>query len=190
MSIKKPRTVNRFGSQVRLSPLIQGQGSNKLEDVFFELPPEYKWLCINCEGEAWAYIYEPIEDFRFGRFASTNEENGLYVGVDFDITDWENSLIYRHDVNETTKAEGDAKGAIMSKVPVYTQKAKAAYRKRTTSLTITVNPEKEKDVYDWLNNQENKAGGVKRLIRAELSRQRRAIALKELEGSPYLAKSE
>ena len=58
-----------------------------------------------------------------------------------------------------------------SKLPVYTQKAKAAYRKRNSSLTMTINPKTEPDIAEWLNAQSNKSGAVKELIRQAIANQ-------------------
>lgn len=57
-----------------------------------------------------------------------------------------------------------------SKVPVYTMKAKTAYRKRNTSCTFTINVETEDDVLDWLSRQTNKSGAIKELIREAIKR--------------------
>lgn len=52
-----------------------------------------------------------------------------------------------------------------SKLPNYTRKAKADYRKRNTSCTFTINIETESDILDWLSRQTNKSGALKALIR-------------------------
>lgn len=52
-----------------------------------------------------------------------------------------------------------------SKLPIYTQKAKSAYRARNTSVTFTINVNSEADVLEWLNRQSNKSGAIKELIR-------------------------
>lgn len=52
-----------------------------------------------------------------------------------------------------------------SKLPIYTQKAKSAYRERNTSVTFTINVNSEADVLEWLNRQSNKSGAIKELIR-------------------------
>lgn len=52
----------------------------------------------------------------------------------------------------------------MSKSPSYTQKAKADYRKRITTVTITINPRTEPEIYKKINEQDNKSGYIKGLI--------------------------
>lgn len=58
-----------------------------------------------------------------------------------------------------------------SKLPVYTRKAKAEYRKRNSSFTFTINLETESSILDWLNRQSNKSGAVKGLILDAIERE-------------------
>lgn len=59
-----------------------------------------------------------------------------------------------------------------SKLPIYTQKAKSAYRERNTSVTFTINVNSEADVLEWLNRQSNKSGAIKSLIRQAAAREK------------------
>lgn len=59
-----------------------------------------------------------------------------------------------------------------SKLPIYTQKAKSAYRARNTSVTFTINVNSEADVLEWLNRQSNKSGAIKSLIRQADAREK------------------
>lgn len=56
----------------------------------------------------------------------------------------------------------------MSKLPSYTQKAKADYRKRITTVTITINPRTEPEIYKKINEQDNKSGYIKNLIKNDI----------------------
>lgn len=56
----------------------------------------------------------------------------------------------------------------MSKIPSYTRKAKAEYRKRITTVTITINPKTEAEIYKKINEQENKSGYIKSLIELDI----------------------
>ena len=56
----------------------------------------------------------------------------------------------------------------MSKLPSYTQKAKAEYRKRITTVTITINPRTELEIYEKISEQENKSGYIKSLIERDI----------------------
>ena len=57
---------------------------------------------------------------------------------------------------------------LMSKLPSYTQKAKAEYRKRITTVTITINPRTELEIYEKISEQENKSGYIKSLIERDI----------------------
>lgn len=59
-----------------------------------------------------------------------------------------------------------------SKLPIYTQKAKADYRARNTSVTFTINVNSEADVLEWLNRQSNKSRAIKSLIRQADAREK------------------
>lgn len=56
----------------------------------------------------------------------------------------------------------------MSKLPSYTQKAKADYRKRITTVTITINPRTEPEIHKKINEQDNKSGYIKGLIERDI----------------------
>lgn len=56
----------------------------------------------------------------------------------------------------------------MSKVPKYTKKAQEAYRKKVMTVTITINPRTEVDVYERLSEQENKSGYLKDLVKKDI----------------------
>lgn len=56
----------------------------------------------------------------------------------------------------------------MSKLPSYTQRAKAEYRKRITTVTITINPRTEPEISKKINEQENKSGYIKGLIEQDI----------------------
>lgn len=56
----------------------------------------------------------------------------------------------------------------MSKLPLYTQRAKAEYRKRITTVTITINPKTEPEIYEKINEQDNKSGYIKNLIKRDI----------------------
>lgn len=83
----------------------------------------------------------------------------------------ERDILYiykKYDLDDVLRMFKPAEG---SKLPIYTQKAKAAYRKRTDSLTMTINPKTEPDIAEWLNAQSNKSGAVKELIRQAIANQ-------------------
>lgn len=56
----------------------------------------------------------------------------------------------------------------MSVLPIYTQKAKADYRRRISTITITVNPKTEYAIFKKINEQENKSGYIKKLIEKDV----------------------
>ncbi len=58
----------------------------------------------------------------------------------------------------------------MSKLPSYTQKAKADYRKRITTISITINPKTEPDIFEKISQQENKSGYIKELIKSDIKK--------------------
>ena len=69
----------------------------KLTQAVFEgLPSEYRWAAVDANGKAWAFIKKPVcDDLMFCDGDDAKSEN---VGVFFDATDWQNSLIERQDV--------------------------------------------------------------------------------------------
>lgn len=52
----------------------------------------------------------------------------------------------------------------MSKVPVYTQRAKEAYRKSILTIAITVNPRTEKALHDKLDGLPSRSAYIKQLV--------------------------
>ena len=56
----------------------------------------------------------------------------------------------------------------MSKLPSYIKKAKSEYRKNTTTISITINPRTEPEIHEKVNEQENKSGYIKDLIRKDI----------------------
>ena len=63
------------------------------------------------------------------------------------------------------------KGNIMSRLPSYTQKAKADYRKRIITISITINPKTELDIFKKIAEQDNKSGYIKELIRLDIEKE-------------------
>ena len=57
---------------------------------------------------------------------------------------------------------------VMSKLPSYIKKAKSDYRKRITTITVTINPKTEPEIYKRVNDQENKSGYIKSLIERDI----------------------
>lgn len=57
---------------------------------------------------------------------------------------------------------------IMSKLPSYIKKAKSDYRKRITTITVTINPKTEPEIHEKVNEQENKSGYIKSLIERDI----------------------
>ena len=56
----------------------------------------------------------------------------------------------------------------MSKLPSYIKKAKSDYRKRITTITVTINPKTEPETHERVNEQENKSGYIKSLIERDI----------------------
>ena len=56
---------------------------------------------------------------------------------------------------------------IMSKVPVYTQRAQQAYRDSTLSVQFTANPRTEPELYDILKDMPKRATYIKELIKKD-----------------------
>ena len=55
-------------------------------------------------------------------------------------------------------------------------KAQAKYDKdHTTAIALKLNNKTDADVLDWLSLQESKQGAIKRLIRAEISREKLSL---------------
>lgn len=71
--------------------------AKKLDQSVFEgLPKEYRWAAVDANAKAWAFIKKPVcDDLMFCDGDDAKSEN---VGVFFDTTDWQNSLIERQDV--------------------------------------------------------------------------------------------
>lgn len=57
----------------------------------------------------------------------------------------------------------------MKKVPDYTKRAKESYRKSILTVSITVNPRTEQDVYKKLLSEMNKSGYIKKLIGLDIA---------------------
>mgnify|MGYP003405429930 FL=1 len=67
--------------------------------VFDGLPPEYRWAVVDNRGSAYAFNAKPKpfkSDFRDWDF---NNVDTVSLGMDYDATDWQNSLIERQDVS-------------------------------------------------------------------------------------------
>ena len=56
----------------------------------------------------------------------------------------------------------------MSESPSYIKKAKSDYRKRITTIAVTINPKTEPEIYKKVNEQENKSGYIKVLIERDI----------------------
>ena len=69
------------------------------QSVFDGLPTEYRWAAVSECGSANAFNSEPKPfkaDFRDWDF---NNVDTVFLGSDYDATDWQNSLIERQDVS-------------------------------------------------------------------------------------------
>ena len=67
--------------------------------VFDGLPPEYRWAVVDNRGSAYAFNAKPKpfkSDFRDWDFHNVDT---VSLGMDYDATDWQNSLIERQDVS-------------------------------------------------------------------------------------------
>lgn len=110
---KKPRAIKTFeNGSMRFATLVQGKGLTNFEKIFPLLPPEYNWLCMNFDGEVWAYIDKPVEEKYHTMFSGVNKERGILVGKGFDGEHWYSSLVHVSNAKITllmkTKALNDA----------------------------------------------------------------------------------
>ena len=66
------------------------------QSIFDDEPPHLRWAAIEEDGSVYLFAKKPFIDLC--KWAAGTDEVEVYIGTEYDASDWQNSLIEREDI--------------------------------------------------------------------------------------------